>query len=108
MAALPALNFTVPAGFRFTHKTAPPLAFIGAAVLFLPLFVFLKAMRPETGESRGSIDPRDEKTKRSSKTGGLRPNTSVFFAAIAGLVPAQVVDPQTAQRIAEILAGLVP
>ena len=41
MASLPALNIAVPAFFWFTGHTVLPLALIGAAVLFLPLFVFL-------------------------------------------------------------------
>ncbi|MFA5267144.1 MAG: hypothetical protein WC379_04165 [Methanoregula sp.] len=41
MAALLAANIAVPAFFWFAGITALPLAFIGAAVLFLPLFVFL-------------------------------------------------------------------
>ena len=53
MAALLAANIAVPAFFRFAGMTALPLACIGAAVLFLPLFVFLpkvirSAMRAET------------------------------------------------------------
>ena len=41
MAALLAANIAVPAGVWFAGITALPLAFIGTAVLFLPLFVFL-------------------------------------------------------------------
>jgi hypothetical protein len=41
MAALLAGNIAVPAGFWFAGIAALPLAVIGAAVLFLPLFVFL-------------------------------------------------------------------
>ena len=41
MAALLAGNIAVPAGVWFATRTELPLAFIGASVLFLPLFVFL-------------------------------------------------------------------
>ena len=41
MAALLAATIAVPAGAWFAGITALPLAFIGAGVLFLPLFVFL-------------------------------------------------------------------
>ena len=41
MAALIAANIAIPALFWFAGMTVLPLAFIGAAVLFLPLFVFL-------------------------------------------------------------------
>ena len=35
-------------------------------------------------------------------------NATAFFIATAGLVLAQVLDPDTAQRIAGTIAGLVP
>jgi hypothetical protein len=55
MAALLAADIAVPAGFWFAGITALPLAFIGAAVLFLPLFVFLEgSSEPERGEERSS------------------------------------------------------
>jgi len=41
MAALLAADIAVPAGFWFAGIIALPLAFIGTAVLFLPLFIFL-------------------------------------------------------------------
>jgi len=103
MAALLALNFTVPAGFWFARKTALPLAFIGAAVLFLPLFVFL----PKIIRSAMKADT-DAVLEAFGKNEQTRKVFWALFAATAGLVLAQVVDPQTAQRIAEILAGIVP
>ena len=103
MAALLALNLTVPAGFWFAGITALPLAFIGAGVLFLPLFVFLPklirlAMRADT-EAVLEAFGKNEQTKK------------VFwalFTATAGLVLAQVVDPATAERIAGMIAGVIP
>ena len=41
MAGILAGSIAVPAGFWFAGITAPPLAVIGGAVIFLPLFVFL-------------------------------------------------------------------
>ena len=41
MAALLAANIAIPAGVWFAGIAGLPLAFIGAAVLFLPVFVFL-------------------------------------------------------------------
>ena len=103
MAALLAANIAVPAGFWFAGRTVLPLAFIGAAVLFLPLFVFLPkiirfAMKTDTDAILAAFG-KNEQTKK------------VFWAlfiATAGLVLAQVADPAVAQKIAEILAGLIP
>ena len=103
MAALLAANIAVPAGFWFAGITALPLAVIGAAVLFLPLFVFLpklirSAMKADTDAVLGQFG-KNEQTRK------------VFwalFVATAGLVLAEVVDPVTAQEIAGILVGIIP
>ena len=101
MAALLAANIAVPAGIWFAGITALPLAVIGAAVLFLPLFVFLprlirSAMKADTDAVLEAFG-RNEQTKK------------VFWAlflALAGLVIAEIADPAAAQKITEILAGL--
>ena len=103
MAALLAANIAVPAGIWFAGLTVLPLAFIGAAVLFLPLFVFLPrliryAMKADTDAVLDAFG-KNEHTKK------------VFwalFAATAGLVLAQVVDPKAAQDIAGMIAGVIP
>jgi hypothetical protein len=103
MAALLAANIAVPAGFWFAAIAPLPLAFIGAAVVFLPVFVFLPkliryAMKVDTDAVLGQFG-KNEQVKK------------VFWAlfiATAGLVLAEVVDPVTAQKIAGILAGLIP
>ena len=103
MAALLAADIAVPAGFWFAIITALPLAFIGTAVLFLPLFVFLprlirSAMKADTDAVLDAFG-RNEQTRK------------VFwalFAATAGLVLAQVVDPKIAQEFAGIIAGIIP
>jgi len=103
MACLLAATIAVPAGVWFAGRAELPLAFIGAAVLFLPLFVFLPrliryAMKADTDAVLDAFG-KNEQTKK------------VFwalFAATAGLVLAQVVDPVTAQKMAEILMGLIP
>jgi len=103
MAALLAANIAVPACIWFAGMTALPLAFIGAAVMFLPLFVFLPkliryAMKADTDAVLEAFG-RNEQTRK------------VFwalFAATAGLVLAEVVDPAAAQQIAGVLAGIVP
>ncbi|MDD1690362.1 MAG: hypothetical protein LUQ66_06845 [Methanoregula sp.] len=103
MACLLAGTIAVPAGVWFAGRTELPLAFIGASVLFLPLFVFVPrliryAMKADTDAVLDAFG-KNEQTKK------------VFWAlfiATAGLVLAQVVDPATAQKMAEILAGLIP
>ena len=103
MAALLAMNIAVPAFFWFAGITVLPLAFIGAGVLFLPLFVFLPklvryAMKADTDAVLGQFG-KNEQVKK------------VFWAlfiATAGLVLAEVVDPVTAQQILAAIAGLVP
>jgi hypothetical protein len=100
MAALLAANLAIPAGFWFAGMTALPLAFIGAAVLFLPLFVFLpriirSAMKADTDAVLGAFGKNEQAKK-------------VFWAvfiAFAGLVLAQVVDPATAQAILSLITG---
>ena len=42
MASLMAATIAIPAGSWFAGRTELPLAFIGAGVLFLPLFIFLR------------------------------------------------------------------
>lgn len=81
-------------------QTGILLAFIGAAVLFLPLFVFMPklvqcAMKADTD---GVIEPfgKNEHVKKVFWT---------LFAAMAGLVIARVVDPVTAQQIVGIASG---
>jgi hypothetical protein len=100
MAALLAVNIAVPAGVWFATITALPLAFIGAAVLFLPLFIFLpklirSAMKADTDAVLDAFG-RNEQTRK------------VFwalFAATAGLVLAQVLDPAAAQAILAAITG---
>ena len=75
------------------------LAFIGAAVLFLPLFVFLPklihhCMKADT-EAAINAFVKNEQVKRVFRT---------LFIAMAGLVLARVVDPVTAQ----LVVGAIP
>ncbi len=103
MAALLALNIAVPAFFVFAGRTSLPLAVTGAAVLFLPVFVFLPkliryAMKADTDAVLGQFGKNEQ----------VRKVFWALFIATAGLVLAEVVDPVTAHKIAEILAGLIP
>ncbi|HPD75387.1 MAG TPA: hypothetical protein PKZ65_04950 [Methanoregulaceae archaeon] len=103
MASILAGSLAVPAGFWFATITVLPLAVIGGAVLFLPLFVFLprltrSAMKADTDAVLDAFG-KNEQVKKVFWT---------FFIATAGLVLAQVVDPATAESIVRTIAGIVP
>jgi hypothetical protein len=103
MASILAGSIAVPAGFWFAGITAPPLAVISGAVIFLPLFVFLPrliqyAMRADTDAVLDAFG-RNEQVKKVFWT---------FFAAFAVLVLAQVLDPAAAEKIVGMIARIVP
>ena len=101
MAGVLAAVIAVPSGIWFAGRTELYLAFIGAAVLFLPLFVFLPkiirlAMKADTDAAIDAFG-KNEQVKK------------VFwalFVAMAGLVLAQVLDPETAQQIVGLIAEI--
>jgi len=100
MAAVLAGTFAVPVGIFLAGKAEITLAFIGAAVVFLPFFVFLPmfirwAMKADT-YSIIELFGKNEQVKR------------VFwavFVAVAGVVLAKILDPETAQKIIGIVTG---
>jgi hypothetical protein len=101
MAGILAGSIAVPAGIWFAGLTEISLAFIGAAVLFLPLFVFMPkliqcAMKTD---AEAVIDAfgKNEQVKKVFWT---------LFVAMAGLVLARVVDPVTAQQVVGIITGM--
>lgn len=100
MAGMLALTITVPAGYWFASRTELPLAFIGAAVLFLMLFVFLpklirKAMDADTEVVLIAFG-KNEQAKKVFWT---------VFLTMAGLVLAQIADPVMVEKVIGILAG---
>jgi hypothetical protein len=103
MAAFFAGIFAFPAGMYLAGRAGIPLALTGAAMIFLLLFVFLpkilrEAMQADPTEILGTFGKNEHVRK-------------VFwgiFAALAGLVLAQVIDPATAQQIVGIITGIVP
>ena len=101
MAAMLAGLFAVPAGIFLAGRAEITLAFVGAAVLFLPLFVFLpKVMqRAMKADADAAIEAfgKNEQVKRVFWT---------LFVAMAGLVLARVVDPATAQQVVGIITGM--
>ncbi len=101
MAAILAGVFAVPLGIFMAGRTELSLAFIGAAVLFLPLFVFLpkliqRAMKADTAAAIEAFG-KNEQVKKVFWT---------FFISMAGLVLARVVDPATAQQIVGLITGM--
>jgi len=94
MAAILAGVFAVPLGIFMAGRTEISLAFIGGAVLFLPLFVFLPKLiqRAMKADADAAIEAfgKNEQVKKIFWT---------LFISMAGLVLAQVLDPATAQQI---------
>jgi hypothetical protein len=103
MASILAGSIAVPAGCWFAGITGLPLAVIGGAVIFLPLFVFL----PRLIRSAMKADT-DAVLDAFGKNGQVQKVFWTFFLATAGLVLAQVVDPAAAGEIVGMLAGIVP
>ncbi len=100
MASILAGTFAVPAGIFLAGKAEITLTFIGAAVLFLPLFVFLPkliqtAMKADIYSVIETFG-KNEQVKR------------VFwavFVAVAGIVLAKILDPIAAQGIISAITG---
>lgn len=101
MAAVLAGVFAVPLGIFMAGWTEISLAFIGSAVLFLPLFVFLpkliqQAMKADTDAAIEAFG-KNEQVKKVFWT---------LFISMAGLVLTQVQDPVTAQQIVGMITGM--
>ena len=101
MAAVLAGVFAVPAGIFLAGRAEITLAFIGAAVLFLPLFVFMPKLMQRAMEADVAtvIDA-------FGKNEQVRKVFWALFAALAGLVLARVMDPVTAQQIVGAITGI--
>jgi hypothetical protein len=88
-------------GNRFAGQIVITLAFIGAAVLFLPLFVFL----PKLIQYGMKVDT-DAAIEAFGKNEQVKKVFWTLFVAMAGLVLAEVVDPVTAQQIVGMIMGM--
>jgi len=98
MASILAGIFAVPLGIFLAGRAEITLAFIGAAALFLPLFVFVpkliqRAMKMDTQVIIEAFG-KNEQVKKVFWT---------LFVAMAGLVLARVMDPATAQQVVTML-----
>jgi hypothetical protein len=100
-AAVMAGTFAVPLGIFLARRAEVTLAFVGAAVLFLPLFVFLPKViqRGMKADAQAVIDAfgKNKQVKKVFWT---------VFVAMAGLVLARVIDPETARQIVRALMGM--
>jgi hypothetical protein len=101
MAGVLAGSIAVPAGIWCAGQTGISLAYIAAAVLFLPLFVFLpklirRAMKADT----------DMVTDMFGKNEQVKKVFWTLFVVITVLVLARVVDPVTARQVVGIILGL--
>jgi len=101
MAAVLAGLFAVPLGIFLAGRAEITLAFIAAAVLFLPLFVFL----PKLIQWAMQADA-DAIIVAFGKNEHVKKVFWTLFAVIAGLVLARVVDPVTAQQMIGIITGM--
>jgi len=103
MAGILAGSIAVPAGIFLAGRAEISLAFVGAAVLFLPLFVFMPkliqhCMKADT-EAAINAFGKNEQVKKVFWT---------LFVAMAGLVLAKVLDPVSVQQIIEVIGSSGP
>ena len=103
MAAMMAGVFAIPLGIFLAGRAEITLAFIGAAVLFLPLFVFLPKLI-----QRAMKADADAAIEAFGKNEHVRKIFWTVFVAMAGLVLARVLDPGTAQQIITLITSAVP
>ncbi len=101
MAAILAGIFAVPAGIYLAGRAEMSLAFIGAAIIFLPLFVFLPKLI-----QRGMKADTDAVIAEFGKNEQVKKVFWSVFAAVAGVVLAHVVDPVMGQEIMGVVTGL--
>jgi len=101
MAAMMAGLFAVPLGIFLAGRAEITLAFIGTAVLFLPLFVFLPKLI-----QRGLHADMDIVIEAFGKNEQVKKVFWSLFVVMAGLVLARVVDPVTAQQVVGMITGM--
>jgi len=101
MTSILADLFAIPAGIFLAGRAEVTLAFIGASVLFLPLFVFLpkliqRAMKADVDAAIEAFG-KNEQTKKVFWT---------MFVSMTGLVLARVLDPETARQMVGVITGM--
>ncbi len=101
MASNLAAAFAIPLGFFLAGRAEITLAFIGAAVLFLPIFVFLPKLI-----QYGMKADTDAAIEAFGKNAQVKKVFWALFVAMAGLMLTRVVDPVTAQQIVGMITGI--
>jgi hypothetical protein len=100
MAAILAGVFAFPAGMYLAGRAEIPLAFTGALMIFLLLFIFLpKILR------KGMREDTDAVIDAFGKNEHVRKVFWTVFVTMAGLVVTRVLDPGTAQQIISMITG---
>ena len=101
MASMLAGVFAIPVGIFLAGRAEITLAFTGAAVLFLPLFVFL----PKILQQAMKADA-DAAIEAFGKNEQVKKVFWSLFVVMAGLVLTRVVDPVTAQQVVGVIMGI--
>lgn len=101
MAGILAGSIAFPFGIYLAGREETSLAFIGVAILFLPLFVFLpkliqRAMKADT----------DAVIDMFGKNEQVKKVFWALFIMMAGLVLTRIVDPVTARQVVGIITGM--
>ena len=103
MAGILAGVFVVPVGIFLEGRTEISLAFITAAILFLPLFVFLPKLI-----QRGLHADVDVVIEAFGKNEQVKKVFWSLFVVMAGLVLAKVLDPVSVQQVVGIIGSSGP
>ena len=102
MASILAGIIAFPLGMYLAGKADATLAFTGASLIFLVLFVFLpKIVRHAMREDA------DAAIDAFGKNEHVRKVFWSVFVAVAGMVLAQILDPATAQQIVGIISQTI-
>jgi len=103
MAGILAGSLAVPAGIFLAGRTEISLAFISAAILFLPLFVFLPKLI-----QRGLHADVDVVIEAFGKNEQVKKVFWSLFVVMAGLVLAKVLDPVSVQQVVGVIGSSGP
>jgi hypothetical protein len=103
MASMLAGVFAVPVGIFLAGRAEITLAFTGAAVLFLPLFVFL----PKILQQAMKADA-DAAIEAFGKNEQVKKVFWSLFVVMAGLVLAKVLDPVSVQQVVGVIGSSGP
>ena len=103
MAAMLAGVFAIPVGIFLAGRAEITLAFTGAAVLFLPLFVFL----PKILQQAMKADA-DAAIEAFGKNEQVKKVFWSLFVVMAGLVLAKVLDPVSVQQVVGVIGSSGP